>query len=197
VGPCLPPPFPSPVLSQPARCSLSATCSHGLISRIALHHAVFFCLPALPSRPMLACGFTTTSPARDLSKRYPLCFALPRLCLCFGNAQVVGPRANADASLKGLREHLLAAAQQSPRHPGPLEPIESISTPPAINYGPTMNSTTLETSAESRKGRRELSTSKRAAQNRAAQVSSPASLPVAVTVANALCEGCIAQSHGL
>jgi hypothetical protein len=80
----------------------------------------------------------------------------------------------------GLREHLLAAGAGQPTAPPSIpqhaphtgSPQQQHAIDPAIagtNY--QMSAGDGEDMSEGRKGRRELSTSKRAAQNRAAQVS--------------------------
>jgi hypothetical protein len=85
---------------------------------------------------------------------------------------------------KGLRDHLLAAqaGQNNPTSASPTSPKDmhiGYSTPghhhidPAIGGSPghpvALHDMEMDDGSESRKGRRELSTSKRAAQNRAAQ----------------------------
>src|SRR5262245_24056743 len=83
-----------------------------------------------------------------------------------------------NSSIPGLREHLLAAGAGQPAPPPPLTPQHGHpggphAIDPAI-AGPQYPMSQGETGdghmSEGRKGRRELSTSKRAAQNRAAQV---------------------------
>ena len=87
--------------------------------------------------------------------------------------------------VKGLREHLLAAGAGQPQVPVPVTPSSQIhqahsASPHSHAIDPAIAGPGYTMSAgdsggdghlsEGRKGRRELSTSKRAAQNRAAQV---------------------------
>ncbi|KAJ4322100.1 hypothetical protein N0V94_002568 [Neodidymelliopsis sp. IMI 364377] len=75
-----------------------------------------------------------------------------------------------------LREHLLAAGAGQPSAPAPIQQQQSHNGGPQQHIDPAiagsqhyMSQTDPNDDAEGRKGRRELSTSKRAAQNRAAQ----------------------------
>ncbi|KAF2500508.1 hypothetical protein BU16DRAFT_535090 [Lophium mytilinum] len=88
-----------------------------------------------------------------------------------------------------LREHLLAAGAGQPTAPQPISPAQAHSNHPSSPHAidPAIAGTGYSMSAgdsggdghmsEGRKGRRELSTSKRAAQNRAAQARRPIHLP--------------------
>lgn len=84
--------------------------------------------------------------------------------------------------IPGLREHLLAAGAGQPTVPQPLTPQHGHPVGPPHAIDPAIAGPQYQMSAgdaqdghlsEGRKGRRELSTSKRAAQNRAAQVGPP------------------------
>ncbi len=101
-------------------------------------------------------------------------------------AQVTCPGTTNMLVHQGLREHLLAAGagqpsvQPLPQHPHTTGPPHAID--PAIAGGPYQQMSPGDpndgnTSEGRSKGRRELSTSKRAAQNRAAQVPAPSRLP--------------------
>ena len=81
---------------------------------------------------------------------------------------------------EGLREHLLAAGAGQPSAPAPIQQQPTHSGGPQQHIDPAiagsqqhyMSQADPIDDGEGRKGRRELSTSKRAAQNRAAQVRS-------------------------
>lgn len=76
-------------------------------------------------------------------------------------------------SLKGLREHLMQVQSSAsvPPNPQPDQNIDPAIAGSAYQQMSAGDSGGEDGMGDSRKGRRELSTSKRAAQNRAAQVS--------------------------
>lgn len=81
---------------------------------------------------------------------------------------------------QGLREHLLAAGAGQPSASAPIQQQQPHTGGPQQHIDPAiagsqhyMSQADPSDDGEGRKGRRELSTSKRAAQNRAAQVGSP------------------------
>lgn len=80
---------------------------------------------------------------------------------------------NPSFAMPGLREHLLAAGAGQPAVPvtPALHTPQDHNIDPAIaGHAYAMSGDSGDAMGEARKGRRELSTSKRAAQNRAAQV---------------------------